>query len=260
MRFLEQHGWLIRQQDGRHRNKQTGMYKSIPYTVLEHDEWAAKHPGECRYLSRLRHDSTGRDPVPKMGTGRSDKSLKKQAAARANGKKGGRTQKKTEAGNLQSQPPNWGQDQSPFWVSTSPQNGGISSSLVVEPKPETRCDRSDHNRGDNSFSDFLPEENLTPTPTGEQTKRPWYKTLAIGARVLHEERGYDSGVKMAALTACLRHEKHGDWPETVSYYRDAYPLGELEDYQRESAIEDAFDRLALKLVCDDEIEFFAKLE
>lgn len=260
VRFLEQHGWLVRQREGRHRSKQTGMYESIPYTVLEHDEWARKHPGECRYLSRFAHDAIGSNPVPTMGTGRSDKSLKKQATARLNGKRGGRKRRDMEAGNSQNQSPNWGPDQSPPWVSTGPQNGDISSSLVVEPKPETRFARSERNREDSFLSDFKTEEDLTPTPADEETNRPWYKTLAIGARVLDEELGHDSGVRIAALTACLRHESRGDWPETVTYYRNAYPLGELEDYQRERAIEDAFDRLAKHLYWDDEIEFFAKLE
>lgn len=260
VKFLETHGWLVRQRGGRHRNKQTGMYASIPYTVLEHDEWAGKHPAECRYLSRFGNDASGSDPVPKMGTGRSDKSLKKQASARLNGKRGGRKQKESQSGKAQNQSPNWGQDQSPFWVSTSPQHGDISSSLVVEPTHETRPARSEQDRGDGVFSVFKTEENRTPTPTAEENKRTWYRTLALGARALDEVIGCDCGARSAALIASLRHESRGDWPETVTYYRNAYPLGELEDYQRERAIEDAFDRLARHLSRDDEIEFFAKLE
>ncbi len=47
---LEREGWIIPRRTGndRHtRNKDTGRIVSIPYDVLEHSQWAEKHPGRC---------------------------------------------------------------------------------------------------------------------------------------------------------------------------------------------------------------------
>jgi hypothetical protein len=49
-KWLVKEGWF-EPLDGKRlkRNPITGMYASIRYRVLSHDEWAAKYPGHCRY-------------------------------------------------------------------------------------------------------------------------------------------------------------------------------------------------------------------
>ncbi len=64
--YLEHAGWIVARGKRLVRNKETGMYNSIPYDVLEHDAWAKKHPGKCRFLSDPNDEGS---PVPETGTG-----------------------------------------------------------------------------------------------------------------------------------------------------------------------------------------------
>jgi hypothetical protein len=65
---LETDGWLQRLDRGPRlkRSKNSGMYASIRYRVLTHDEWVAAHPGRCRFPQT---ESAFDEPVPKTGTG-----------------------------------------------------------------------------------------------------------------------------------------------------------------------------------------------
>ena len=77
--FLEREGWFEPLRTGAERlkrNLKTGMYDPIPYRVLTHEEWVAKHPNECRHLGeeseankRRRLTKKRKAPVPKTGTG-----------------------------------------------------------------------------------------------------------------------------------------------------------------------------------------------
>lgn len=78
VRFLEENKWMSRLSTGRRlkRNKTTGMYASIPYRVLDHDTWAADHPGTCRFIKAQNTDELTEEtnhPVPEIGTGLSQK-------------------------------------------------------------------------------------------------------------------------------------------------------------------------------------------
>src|SRR5258708_7570789 len=54
-RWLEKRDWMVRLDKGKRlkRNPVTGMFESIRYCVLSHDEWAARHPGQCREIGKL---------------------------------------------------------------------------------------------------------------------------------------------------------------------------------------------------------------
>jgi hypothetical protein len=51
MKIAENGGWMKRITTGKRlkRNKLTGSYDSIPFRVLDHDEYAVNHPGKRRY-------------------------------------------------------------------------------------------------------------------------------------------------------------------------------------------------------------------
>ncbi len=70
-KWLAKEGWFDRLDGSLKRNPITGMYASVRYRVLSHDEWAAKHPGTCRYMSQS--DKAGQvaadSPVRKTQTG-----------------------------------------------------------------------------------------------------------------------------------------------------------------------------------------------
>ena len=53
MDAMETAGFAVRQTTGprQKRNKLTGTYESIPFTILDHDEFAAKNPGTCRFMN-----------------------------------------------------------------------------------------------------------------------------------------------------------------------------------------------------------------
>jgi hypothetical protein len=68
-KWLEKGGWFERLDKRLKRNPITGMYTSIRYRVLSHDEWVAKHPGNCRYI-KGRSEEPGQDaPVRNTRTG-----------------------------------------------------------------------------------------------------------------------------------------------------------------------------------------------
>jgi hypothetical protein len=61
-RFLDRAHWFVRIDKGSRvkRNPKTGTFESIRYRVLSHDEWAAEHPGFCRF-TRQEKDSVSPD-------------------------------------------------------------------------------------------------------------------------------------------------------------------------------------------------------
>jgi len=65
--WLENQGWMDRLDKGKRlkRNPVTGMYASIRYRVLDHDGWADKHPGKCRYVgdNHLADDSREKEDL-----------------------------------------------------------------------------------------------------------------------------------------------------------------------------------------------------
>jgi hypothetical protein len=58
-RFLDRAHWFVRIDKGSRikRNPKTGTFESIRYRVLSHDEWAAEHPGSCRFLKPVSPDA-----------------------------------------------------------------------------------------------------------------------------------------------------------------------------------------------------------
>src|SRR5258708_4200538 len=68
-RRLERGGWFLRKHMGRRlkRNPLTGVFESLQYRVLTHEEWVTAHPGQCRVTKPDPNIGTG--PVPDSGTG-----------------------------------------------------------------------------------------------------------------------------------------------------------------------------------------------
>jgi hypothetical protein len=66
---LEQAGWLKRIDKGPRQkfNPVTGRTLSIRYRVLSHSEWAAAHPGKCRFTEQ--DQSKPETPVAEIATG-----------------------------------------------------------------------------------------------------------------------------------------------------------------------------------------------
>jgi hypothetical protein len=64
--WLEDRGWFVPLDKGskRKRNRSSGLYLSIRYRILRHDEWAATHPGKCRYPKSPDVESTSGDNPP----------------------------------------------------------------------------------------------------------------------------------------------------------------------------------------------------
>jgi len=205
VKFLERNGWLIPRRGNQERlvrNKQTGMYESIPYDVVEHDAWAASHSGECRYIN---------GPVPKTGTGRTDKSAKKKDSSRTNGRRASAGVQSLKLGQVQSLSS----------VTTSPYFRDVCSkdcSLQEVEKPTHDAEGSlslASARGGFSSTNQMDENHHHP-----KTRSDPADALLTAARVFTLEYG-ETGIDLAAYIAAHALNGTGRWPETTTYYSTA---------------------------------------
>lgn len=283
VKFLEREGWWIPRQETRTRNPKTGMFESVAYDVIEHDDWVLTHPGTCTYL-------TG--PVPMNGTGKPHKSAKKTASALDASKLAQEKAAKKRTGKPAS--PDERDRSSPDQrISPVPTNGTyvVKESSRVRIVEKTKHDTEAFAASGSAIQEFddsspstmekidtQPQPNQKifppskerqvriPLPAGAQVRhhsdanlhggRTPEEVLLTAARLLARKYGQiGPGLAAAIAATCLNNpEGNGELPESTSYYKrtvldkyvpedDVPYTGNLEGFYFDGIAEDGIERL-----------------